>query len=103
MDEMYNHYYEPMNETFRTNYRELEPVGLCESLDSKVNGGTRTECGKGKKTYSECNIKVDDCGNAYKECKPCNTNHMNVDNLNCRTLSAYQPYNVGGVSLQLFL
>lgn len=107
MDEIYNHF-EPMDELFRRNFHELEPVGLCESLDRKVNGGNRTECGKGKKMHSECNIRADDCGNVYEECKPCDTNHMNGDNLKSRTLSTYnipmyQAYNFGGVSLQLFM
>ncbi|PNF38631.1 hypothetical protein B7P43_G02311 [Cryptotermes secundus] len=101
VDEMYNHY-EPMNESFRANYHKLEPVSLYESLDRKVNGGNRTECGKRRKTYSECNIRVDDCGNAYEECKPCDRNHMNGDNLNSRSLSTYnipiyQTYNFGDV------
>jgi hypothetical protein len=107
MDEIYNHY-ERMNESFRRYCHELEPVSHSESLDGKVNGGNRIDCGKGQKTYAECSIRVDDCGNAYEECKPCDTNHMNEDNLNNRSLSTddvplYQAYNFGGVSIQLFM
>lgn len=101
MDEIYNHY-EPMNEFFRRSSHELEPVSHSESLDRKVNSRNRTECDKGQKTYVVSSIRVDDCGNAYEECKPCDINHMNGDNLNNRTPSSYdaplyQAYNFGGV------
>jgi hypothetical protein len=107
MDEVYNHY-EPMNESYRRNCHELEPMSLYESIHRRVNGRNETECGKGKKTYSECNIRVDDCGNAYEECNPRDTNHRNGDILNSRTLSTHdnpicQAYNFGGVSLQVFM
>jgi hypothetical protein len=107
MDEIYNHY-EPMNESFRRYCHELEPVSHSELLDRKVNGGNGIDCGKGQKTYAECSIRDGNCGNAYEECKPCDTNHMTGDSLNNRTLSTYdaplnQAYNFGGVSLQLFI
>lgn len=92
--EIYNHY-EPMNKSISSNCNKLEPVNLYESLDWKVTGTYRTEC----------NIRVDDCGNAYEECKLRDTNGMNT---NSRTLSTYdvplyQAYNSGDVSNHVFM
>jgi hypothetical protein len=103
MYEIYNHY-EPMNESFKRNCHQLKSVSYYESLDRKVNGGNRTECGKGHKTNAECN--VGDSGNAYEECKPCDTDDLNADIPNDKTLSTYdvplyQAYNCGSVSFKL--
>jgi hypothetical protein len=93
LNEIYNHY-EPMNKSISRNYNKLKPVNLYESLHWKITGTNRTEC----------NIRVDECGNVYEECKPRDTNDMNTNN---RTLSKYdvpqyQTYNSVDVSSHVF-
>lgn len=105
VNEIYS-YYEPMNELFRRNCHWFKKISPFESFDRTVSGGSRPECGKGQKTDTVYNVRVDDCENAYEECRPYDTNDTDISKSSLLStyedVPLYQAYNFESVSLHLF-